>query len=71
MNPTLIIQIWFWGMGSYNDNIVNTSNESHTYYDTFHLGRYIWIYILAEYLAAIAAGFLARIHFDNVNEYAN
>ena len=67
MNPTLIIEIWFWGMGSYNDRRT-LANGSVTVYDDEHYGRYIWVYILAQYLAAIAAGYLARIHFDNLEE---
>ena len=67
MNPTLIIQIWFWGMGSYN-NKQNLSSGSQTVYNFNHYGRYIWVYILADYVAAIAAGYLGRLHFDNLNE---
>ena len=67
MNPTLIIQIWFWGMGSYNTR-TNLSSGSQTVYNFHHYGRYIWVYVLADYLAAIAAGWAARHHFDNLNE---
>ena len=69
MNPTLIIQIWLWGMGSYNTR-QNMSSSSKTIYHFHAYGRYIWVYVLADYLAAIAAGWLARMHFDNLNENA-
>jgi hypothetical protein len=69
MNPTLIIQIWFWGMGSYNTR-QSLSSNSKTVYNFNAYGRYIWVYILADYLAAIAAGYLARMHFENLNENA-
>ena len=56
-------------MGSYNTR-QNMSSNSKTIYHFHAYGRYIWVYILADYLAAIAAGWLARKHFDNLNENA-
>ena len=67
MNPTLVVQIWFWGMGSYNDRISRASGETTVYHQRAY-GRYIWVYILADYAAAFAAGYFARLHFDNLNE---
>ena len=66
MNPTLTIEIWFWGMGSYNDK--NPANNHQTIYFRDHQGRYIWLYILADYLAAICAGLLARVHFNYLED---
>ena len=66
MNPTLAVEIWLWGMGTYNDR--NPADNNQTIFFRDHDGRFIWIYLLADYLAAICAGLLAKQHFACIED---
>ena len=65
MNPTLAIEVWIWSSASYNYSINGNGDSQYT---INHYGRYVWVYVFAPYVAAIAAGLLARIHYNNLEE---
>jgi glycerol uptake facilitator-like aquaporin len=56
LNPSLVIDIWIWGAGA--NNFISPE-VGKTWFNYVHYGRYIWVYILAPYVAALMAGFLS------------
>jgi hypothetical protein len=68
LNPTQAMSVWIWMKASYNYQF-ETSTTSGTppvtvwhiyeWFSYYKYGNFMWLYILAPYLAAIPAGLLA------------
>lgn len=63
-NPTIVLSTWVWNAGFEGSNQVPNSDK--TFYDLYHLGRYIWIYLAAPLLASGFAGSFANIHLQAI-----
>lgn len=64
-NPNIALQLLFWNHQYYNYAVIPTSNAQ-TIYEELYLGRYAWVYIVAPFVGAFAAGVLAKAHLNNV-----
>ena len=64
MNPTLAWEIYFWGMATYTN--YNNADDHTSEYKLLHMGRYIWLYVIAPYVAAIFAGFFAKLNYNHL-----
>ena len=62
MNPVLAMELWIWSAATYNQKDQPVLYPGQTQFTYLHYGRYVWIYILAPFAAAIVAGLLVFIH---------
>ena len=74
MNPTLALSTWIWSAAAYHRNIPNPIFENPTdptdvdFFNFYHLGRYVAIYLFAPILAAFCAGPLAGHHISLIKD---
>jgi glycerol uptake facilitator-like aquaporin len=62
MNPTLALEVLFWSLGAYNQKDSPNAHPNESRFSYSHFGRYSWAYIIAPFLAACLAGYLAKKH---------
>lgn len=70
LNPTLVIGTWFFDLIVYQHLKYRFSptQDPENIYKMFNMGRWVWIYFMAELIAAPIAGLIAKNLLEVMNE---
>jgi glycerol uptake facilitator-like aquaporin len=62
LNPMIALETLIWSSVGYNNKSYDPNQTDFKFLD---MGRYWWLYVVAPMIAAVPAGFLAKLHLRN------
>ena len=68
VNPMLAFSSWVWMSIVYGNQQASADADSMTLFSEYHLGRYIWLYMVIPLVASMLAAKLANKHLASVSD---
>ena len=61
LNPLLALEVWIWDGFVYSKETIQRPNSTPTIFEDEKLGKYIWCYVSAPFIAAVLSGLFFRL----------
>lgn len=67
-NPMLAFSNWVWMLNVYGNQQVSDDPNSISLFTSYHLGRYIWLYMVTPLISSMLAAKLANKHLASISD---